>query len=146
MVLRTIRQRHRAVTDRGTAMFLVPAMMLVVIALAAIAVDLVASHAAQRSMFRTASAAADDAAGMIDARRLQRDGALVVDRDAAQRVVRARLDVDDLPGQLLESVVTVQDTTVEVRLRVRVRHIFLDSVPGIDSDTVPIRVRARLDP
>ena len=127
-------------------MFLVPAMMLVLIALAAIAVDLVAAHAAQRSLYRTVSAAADDAAGMIDARRVQQDGALVVDRDAAERVVRARLDATDLPGPLLGSEVTVGDTTVDIRVRVRIRHIFLDPLPGFDTTSVPIRVRARLDP
>ena len=129
---RTTRPQRPAAGEDGTALVLVPAMMLVLIVLAGIAVDLVASHVAQRSLYRTVSAAADDAAGMIDGRRLQADGSLTIDDAAAERVVRTRLATSDLPGPVTEAVVDTDDTTVEVRVRVLIPRIFLRAVPGAD--------------
>jgi hypothetical protein len=121
-------------------------MTVVLIVLAAIGIDLSAEHAAQRSVTRVAVAAADDAAGMLDARRLQEDGVLVIDRDAATRVVQAHVATAQLPGILEHLDVVVDDATVDVALRVRVRHLFLGVLPGSDGTaTVPVHVRARLD-
>jgi len=112
-----------------------------------VAVDLTAIHAAQRSLYRTVSAAADDAAGMVDRRRIQQDGVVVVDPEAARRVVRARLATADLPGTVDEVLVATDATSVEVTVRVRIEHLFLGVVPGVaDTGTVPVRVRARLVP
>jgi hypothetical protein len=138
---------ERATTERATTLVLVPAMMLVLIALAAVAIDLTAVHVAQRSLYRTVSAAADDAAGMLDTRRIQLDGRLQVDCPSARRVIDARLRSADLPGPMLDLNVMCTDDRVDVRARVAVQHVFLAAVPGApDIDDVPIAVRARVDP
>jgi hypothetical protein len=145
-VPRTTRRTRRAVTERASALVLVPALALVLVVLGAIAVDLVAAHAAQRSLHRVVSAAADDAAGMVNTRSYQRDGILRVDPTAAERVVRARLRTADVPGRIVSTIVTVEDTTVDVRVRAMVPHVFLGALPGTaDIGTVPIHVRGRLD-
>ena len=145
-MLGTIPRRRRAATERATTLVLVPAMMLVLIALAAVAVDLTAVHMAQRSLYRVASAAADDAAGMLDTRRIQIDGALRIDCRAARRVVIARLRAADLPGPVLDLTVTCTDDMVDIRARVAVPHMFMGAVPGApDIDDAPISVRARVD-
>jgi hypothetical protein len=145
-VLPTTEPRLRAATERATTLVLVPAMMLVLIALAAVAIDLTAVHVAQRSLYRAASAAADDAAGMLDARRIQLDGSLRVDCPAARRVIVARLRAADLPGPIVELTVTCTDDVVELRTRVAVPHVFLGAVPGAPAvDDAPVSVRARVD-
>jgi hypothetical protein len=126
---------------------LVPALMLVLITLAAVGVDMALLHGAQRSLYRTASASADDAAGMLDGRRLQQDGSIQVDCDAARRVVTARMAVADLPGRLSSVTIDCDARTVTVRLRVAVDHVFLGAVPGLDdTEDVPMTARARLQP
>lgn len=133
--------------ERGTALVMVPALALVLVVLGAIAVDLGVAHAAQRSAVRVATAAADDAAGMIDRRAVQADGVVRIDPVAAERVARARIRTADLLGPVAEVEVRSDARSVEVVLRVRVPHVFLDAVPGgPGSGTVPIRVRARMTP
>jgi hypothetical protein len=121
--------------------------MLVLIALAAVGVDLALLHGAQRSLYRTVSAVADDAAGMLDGRRLQMDGTVQIDCDAARRVVTARMAAADLPGRLSGVAVDCDARTVTVRVRVAVDHVFLGAVPGFDdAEQVPMVTRARLQP
>ncbi len=132
--------------ERATALVLVPAMTLVLLVLAAIAVDLAGEHAAQRSVERAVTAATDDAAGMIDSRRLQTDGELIIDPAAADRVLRAQLAAAQLPGTVERLDLTIDDEVVDVRVRVRIRHLFLGVLPGSDgTSSVPVHVRARLD-
>jgi hypothetical protein len=121
-------------------------MALVLIVLAAIALDLTAVAGSQRAVERVAAAAADDAAGMLDGRAHQLDGSVRIDRDVAERVVRARIDTADLVGEVRELRVDVSDTTVDVVIRVESPHLFLRAVPGIGdaSLSAPIHVRARL--
>ena len=126
---------------------LVPATMLILIVLGGIAVDLTAVHGAQRSTYRIASAAADDAAGMIDHRLLQETGQVRIDEPAARRVIAAQLGSADLPGQVDGVTVAVGPNTVDLRFSVRVTHVFLSAVPGVDdAQDVPIAVRGRLQP
>jgi len=135
-----------AVGERATALVLVPALMLVLIVLASIALDLSAVAGSQRSTERIVAAAVDDAAGMIDGRAHQIDGTVSIDRSAAERVVRARLDDARLRGRITDIRVTVTDTTVEASVRVETPHIFLHAVPGMADRALsaPIHLRARL--
>jgi hypothetical protein len=121
-------------------------MALVLIVLAAIALDLTVVAGAQRSAERVAASAADDAAGMIDGRAHQLDGSVRIDRSAAERVVRARLGTADLVGDVRDVQIEITDTTVDVVVRVESPHLFLRAVPGMDdaSLSAPIHVRARL--
>ncbi len=143
----TARSARAEVGERGTALVMVPALALVLVVLGAVAIDLAVAHAAQRSAVRVATAAADDAAGMIDRRAVQLDGVVRIDPVAADLVARARIRTADLPGPVEGVEVHSDASSVEVVLRVRVPHVFLDAVPGgPGSGTVPIRVRARMTP
>lgn len=132
--------------ERATALILVPAMMLVFIVLAAIAVDLSAVAGAQRGLERVLAAGVDDAAGMIDGRAHQMDGSIRIDPVAADRVVRARLGAARLPGRVVELRISITDTTVDAVARIEMPHVFLRAVPGMADRTLsaPIHVRARL--
>ena len=137
---------RRRVDERATALVLVPAMALVFIVLAAIALDMTVVAGVQRAAERELSGAADDAAGMLDGRAHQHDGSVHIDAIAAERVIRSRLDVADLPGRVVDLTITVSDDVVDVTARVESPHIFLRSVPGMGdrSLSAPIHVRARL--
>jgi len=134
--------------ERGTALVLAPAMVLVFVVLAAIALDLTTVAGAQRAAERAVAAATDDAAGMLDGRAHQVDGAVRIDPIAAERVVRAHLSTADLPGRLEDLVIRCTDTTVDVTARIVSPHIFLRAVPGHQDEALsaPIHVRARLRP
>ena len=122
-------------TEHGTALILLPAMVLVLLCLGAIAIDLSIVHSVHRDAHRVASVAADDAAGMIDERRLQVTGDLVIDPAEAERVVRAHLSSVRLAGDLVGVEVRPSDTTVDVQLTVDAPHVFLASFPGRDDAT-----------
>ena len=134
----------RAERERATALILVPTMLLVVIALGAIAVDLTALHVARRSVQRVAETAADDAAAMLDTRRVQVDGTIRIDAGAAHRVAVAHARTASLPGRLQEPVdvqVASDGTTVTVTLRVQVRDVISGPV-GSDGGETEIRASA----
>ncbi len=134
-------------TERATALMLVPAMMLVFMVLAAIAVDLSAIHMTQRRASAVLAVAADDAAGMLDERALQVEGILVIDEPAAARVASAHISTSDIGSSLaghptLSFSADRRGVTIEAELRVH--HVFLDALPGIDPETVRVRSSARL--
>lgn len=135
-------QRRR---ERATAMVLVPAVTLVLLALAAIAVDLSLVHASHRAIHRVVSSAAQDGAQMIDERQLQLSGDLVVDPRRASEVVHAHLEAVELPGELVGVTVDAVEDHVDVRLLVDVPHVFRSGLPGHDDTTlVDVRARGRL--
>ncbi|MFZ4519056.1 MAG: hypothetical protein ACOYOP_11745 [Microthrixaceae bacterium] len=128
-------------------MVLVPTLVLVVMMLAALAIDAAALRAEQARARAITESAADDAAAMIDTRRVQRDGAVVIDGAAAERTALAHLRNDGLPGLLHSVEVRTAADRVEVRVRVEVRRVLLGVVPGVDRTTiVPVRAEAHLDP
>ena len=137
----------RVASERASVLVLVPALALVVIALVGISVDLSMLHAAHRSIHHSISAAADDAAAMIDTRRVQATGELRVDPDAARRVAAAHLDAATLPGELvdLRTDVDASGQTVTVTATVTVRHIVLPASASMErDDTLVVRARARV--
>ena len=134
--------------ERATALVLVPALMLVLLTLGAIAVDLTAMHGAHRSAHRIVSSAADDAAGMLDTRLIQQTGELRIDPAASAMVADAQVRTAQLPGTQVgptEVTVSGDGTTVRVRVRVRIEHILLPSVPGAaESDILTVAATGRL--
>src|SRR3954453_130837 len=92
------RARRRRTSERATALSVVPAMTLVLLALAGIAVDLTALHGAHRSVHRSVWAAADEGAGVGDGREGQASGRAVIDPEAATRLATAHLPTAQLPG------------------------------------------------
>ncbi len=124
-----------------------PALVLVMLVLGAIAVDLTLIHTARRSAYRSLSAAADDAAAMVDSAEFQRTGEIRIDPDAAERVVRAHLgllDGDAPPGfsepafEIVKADVATDVPAREVRIdaTVEVDHIFGPAVPGLGDTTL----------
>jgi hypothetical protein len=120
---------------------LAPALVLVVLALGAVAVDMTLVHTARRSAHRTLSAAADDAAAMIDGHRLHTTGEVTVDPAGARRVALAHLGVleggavegMDRPGfDVVDARVAVDIARAQVTVTAtfRVRHVFLAALPG----------------
>ena len=113
--------------ERGSVLMLMPAAVLVVLVLAAIAVDLSARFVGQREAIAAAEGAANDAVSAgVDLRSLDGPTPPTLDPAAARRVALRSLAAQGVLDQLVGSPqVSVPDpTTVVVRLRVRVRPIF----------------------
>lgn len=139
--------RAEQTSDRGTALILVPAMTLVLLALGSIAVDLSMLHGAHRAVHRVVSAAADDAAGMIDTREVQQTGTVRIDPTAARRVVLAHLETSHLPGELVTVDIRVSADlrSITVSTVVRIAHVLLRAVPGAgDDELLTVTAHARL--
>lgn len=147
---RHLRQQRmdRPIAESGTALILVPTMMLVLLALGAIAIDLSVLHLSHRTIHRIVSSAADDAAGMIDTRQVQIDGSVRIDSATARRTVAAHLGAASLPGTLQgapEVEVSGDGLSVTVRVEVEVPHILLQSMPGAKrSELLRISASARI--
>lgn len=140
----TTRRRH---LERATALVLVPAMMLVVIALGSIAIDLSVMHLATRSANTIVAVAADDAAGMLDDDALQMNGDIRVDPLDSRRVALAHIRSARLPGSLEgdpEFVIDSDGRGVQITIRLQVEHIFLKSFPGARAQTIQVSAAARL--
>lgn len=117
--------------DRGSALMLLPACVLVVLVLISIAVDMSLVHLRQRQAVDLAAAAANDAvtAGADDGQ--LRSGTYVLDPAQVAAVVERRIAASGLAddGAVTRRVV-VEDDTVEVTLTVDVPYVFTGIMPG----------------
>ena len=122
--------------DRGSALMLIPAGVLVLLVLAAIAVDSAVVFMAQRELNNRAAAAANDIAGMlVDDEAFYRSGQVaVVDDDAADRYVDSVFDESDPPAgfeRVAADAVLDRTRRVVVRAEGDVRWIFAGALPGL---------------
>ncbi len=128
--------RHAAVraAERGSVLMLMPAAVLVVVILGALAVDRAVIFGAQRDLVATAQAAANDGAGMgVAVAELRDDGEVRTDRARIDRAVTLALSGSD--G--LESVRwSIEGDLLVVRLERRVELVFAKGVPGADATQV----------
>jgi hypothetical protein len=155
------RHERRPGGERSSALMLAPALLMVLLALGAIAVDLSLMHAARRSAYRSLSAAADDAASMVDSRHLLLTGEVRLDEVAARHVARMHMGLVANPpegiadptfafvGQpsieVLSDPANGEANVVEIDAVVEVGHIFLSALPGMaDETTFDINTRARM--
>lgn len=132
--------------ERGTTLLLFPAAVLVLMLLAAIAVDMSSLHLARRELHRSASQAADDAAAMIDRAAAHRTGDAHIDPATAERVVRFELAAARLPGRLVgPPQVNVDDATgtVEVTVTMSIDPVF-GRVVGRGAQLVTVHTSGRL--
>jgi hypothetical protein len=131
-VSRPARQR-----DRGSALMLMPAGLLIVLVLASIAVDMSLVHLRKRQAFELAAAAANDAATAgVDQGRLRTTHDYVLDPERARAVVEDAVAASELAPQLARPpVVTVTATGVRVELALEADYIFADVVPGAPDGT-----------
>jgi Flp pilus assembly protein TadG len=125
-------------SERGSVLILVPAAVLVLVVLGAIAVDSAVAFLGQREVSNAAAAAANDAAGAaLSDSAFYGSGTLVVDpvaaRTVAVRAVSARLS----RGVEVESVdVEVAGPSVCVTVRGRVPYVFARSLPWTPSSAL----------
>jgi hypothetical protein len=127
----------RARGDRGSALMLMPACVLVVLVLASIAVDFALVHLRQRQAFDLAAGAANDAvtAG-VDQGRL-REGHYRLDRGQVEEVVRRSIAASQLADHLVRPPeVRMEGDAVEVVLTVEADYVFSGVIPGAPDRTV----------
>jgi hypothetical protein len=121
---------------------LMPAAVLVVMVLAAIAFDQALVYLGQRELYAAAEAAANDAVTYgLDARLLRETGEYRLDPARVEEVVAASLaarGIDASAPEPPEVVVTGPDSVL-VRLHGRVDYVFARAVPGTPAD---VRVSA----
>lgn len=119
--------------ERGSILALMPAAVLIFIALASLAVDSAVTYLGEREVSNLAAAVANDAATEgVDVPRFYATGEIVLDPVRVQEVADAALArsaLDHLRGLTIETEVIGFDT-VEVRVRARVRSLFARALPG----------------
>ncbi len=124
--------------QRGSVLMLVPAAVLVLVVLGAIAVDFSVAFLGQRELTNAAAAAANDAATAISESTFYEGGdgtgagTVRVDEDQSRRVVdRALLARAPRGVVVVEKVVAASGSQVCVALRGRVNYVFARAVPGM---------------
>lgn len=128
--------------QRGSSLLLVPAGVLILVVLGALAVDLSNVHLSQRELVAAAQAAVGDAAAAsLHEATFYHRGEAVVAADAARAEVVAALAASDL-DIALDSFGLSPDGEVVIRVSARVDTIFARAVPG-GPDVVVVRATAR---
>ena len=123
--------------DRGSALMLMPAGLLIVLVLASIAVDMSVVHLRKRQAFELAAAAANDAVtAAVDQGRLRTTHDYVLDPERARAVVADVVAASEVAPELTgPPVVTVTAAGVRVELALEADYIFADIVPGAPDGT-----------
>ncbi len=127
----------------GSVLMLVPAGVLVLVVLGAIAVDFAIAFLAQRELTSAAAAAANDAAAaaisdqsFYRGQPSARPGAVEIDDEAARRVVEAALESREPRGVTLTAVsVQAPGRQVCVTLSGEVAYLFAKALPGVAHGT-----------
>lgn len=117
---------------------LVPAGILVLLCLAAIAVDAAVVLAAQRDLgHRTAAVAGDLANIAVDDDALYRDGEVQLRPDVASSHVRLAFPADRPPSGYVSwtAAVRTDGRRVTVTAEAEVRHLFAAAIPGVATST-----------
>lgn len=134
--------------QRGSVLLLFPAAVLVVIVLAAVAVDLSLAYQSKRRLERIVTAAADDGAKALDLDALRRGRPPQVDVARGRRIVLDELALAQLPGPLVGPVQVrpgPDPASLEVTASVRAPSVLRSAVPFAgEPDTVTVRVVGRL--
>jgi hypothetical protein len=120
-------------SQRGSVLALMPAAVLIFIALGSIAVDSAMTYLGEREVSNLASAVANDAATQgIDVTRFYATGEVVLDPVRVQQVADvalARSGLDHLLGLTIETEVIGTDA-VAVHVHARVRSLFARALPN----------------
>lgn len=118
-------------SERGSALLLVPAGVLVLLVLGAIAVDAAVAFLGQREVSNAAAAAANDAAtAALSDRAFYSSGALVVDEARALEVARAAVSTRLPRGvEVVDVAVSAEAGRVCVTVLGRVPFVFARAVP-----------------
>lgn len=122
---------------RGSVLMLMPAGVLVMLLLGAIAFDMSLLFLRQRQAAAVAGDVANDLAALaLDVPTFRASGDYVLGPTRADEVGRSLLDASDLAAHITTAVITVTgDDTVNVRVTVAVDYVFAKAIPGADDGT-----------
>ncbi len=146
---------HRLSRERGSALMLMPAAVLILIVLASIAVDFTIVRLGGRELTALADAAGNDAATLALARAGFDEGTVILDERRAREVVAATVAATASPVDDIV-VVDVSATDIDgapgvsVTLTGTVDYVFATAIPGAPTSqhievTAVVRV-AQVDP
>lgn len=138
-MLSTSEPRARGSGDHGSVLMLMPAAVLIVLLLGAVAVDLSIVQLRQREAVAGAASAANDAVTFaLDQDALRRGDGYRLDADRVVRAVDESLDAQGLTESLTEppTITMPTPTSVTVMLRMRVDFVFARSLPRSPRGTV----------
>ena len=125
--------------ESGSVLMLMPAAVLIVVMLGAIAVDRAVVFGAQRDLVASAQAAADNGASLgVDLDRLRADGEIEPDLAAIDQAIALAATTFD-PGTSVTWYLQGDDVVVELERTVDL--VFAPGVPGA-APTEPVRARA----
>lgn len=119
-------------SDRGSALMLMPAAVLIVMVLAAITMDLSLVHLGRRELVAAAEAAANDATTYgLDESAYRRGGGYTIDPLRAHAAVMQALAARGLLDELTEPPkLVIVGATIEVSLAMQVDYVFARALPG----------------
>jgi hypothetical protein len=123
---------QRRVNERGTALLLYPAGVMVLMVLAAIAVDFSVVRMARQELLATAQASADDAVAMVDDVSLRAGDRLVIDLPRARQLVAEEFRAADLSCRTVSASADLgpRPGTLVVTATCDVAHFFARAIPG----------------
>jgi len=130
---------HPGHRDQGSVLMLMPAAVLIVLLLGAIAVDLTVVHLRQRAAVSAAASAANDAVTYgLDQSALRRGQGYHLDPNRVARAVTESIESQGLDDDLVSPPEVSQPTpdTVTVVLHVRALYIFARALPHGPTDTI----------
>ncbi len=113
--------------ERGSAMLLVPAAMIIVVLMAAVTLDSAHAFLMQRELAATADALANDAIAAIDADRVYNGDTLKLYADARLETIVAPSQTGRVGDEVVPDKVVlrrIDDAGIEVELTARVRPYF----------------------
>ncbi len=128
-------------SERASVLMLMPAAVLIVLLLGAIAVDSAIIYLEQRQAYNVAFDAANDAVGAgFDRETARRTGEIVYDAARVREVAEQTIAASSADGLTLVDAVPDGSGGVAVTVEVAVRHVF---VPAFGGDDDPVRITAR---
>ena len=128
--------------SRGSVLMLMPAAIVIVLLLGAIAVDSAIVYLEQRQAYNVAFDAANDAAGAgIDRDLLRTTGELVYDPGRVESLAAAAVEASEVDGLALVAARPDGDG-VAVTVEVRVQRLFGQAFGGPSSEMLRLTARA----
>lgn len=128
---------------RGSVLMLMPAAVLIVLLLGAIAVDSAIVYLGQRQAYNVAFDAANDAAGAgFDADIARESGDIVYDPDRVEALAEEAIDAASISDLRLIST-DIDGDEIAVTVEIDIDHLFIQAFGRNGSD--PIRMTARVE-
>lgn len=132
----------RARSDRASVLMLMPAAILIVFLLGAIAVDSAIVYLEQRRAYNVAFDAANDAAGAgLDRDLVRSTGRFVYDPERVRAIAAATVAASEADDLALVST-RIEVDVVEVVVDVRVQRLFGQAFGGRSGETIRVTARA----